>query len=248
MEATSWYRDKNEEKEEKEKDNLTDKDNDLKVSFDFKEWGFKCPKIINPETKSAKGNWRKGATAKKKREKERLAELLDGEKVIEKDRKIQGVIFLQHTEHSKLAHNIREKLKVLESVGTFKIKIVERTGSTLVDTLHKSNAWADQDCLREDCRICTSTIKGVKKGSCRRRNVTYETFCITCQKQEQEKLHKEVQENSDRMSAVVDDDPIEYLCELFNDNLENSLVARFEKSTSNRYKLNSSSADENRLE
>ena len=158
------------------------------------------------------------------------------------------MIFLQHTEHSKLAHNIREKLRVLESVGSFKIKIVERTGSTLVDTLHKSNAWADQDCLREDCRICTSTIKGVKKGSCRRRNVTYETFCITCQKQEQEKLLKEVQENSDRMSTVVDDDPIEYLCELFNDNLENSLVARFEKSTSNRYKLNSSSADENRLE
>ena len=73
-------------------------------------------------------------------------------------------------------------MKILESVGSCKIKIVERTGSTLVNTLHKSNNWADNDCLRDDCVICTSTVKGVKKGSCRRCNVTYETFCITCRK------------------------------------------------------------------
>ena len=68
------------------------------------------------------------------------------------------------------------------------MKIVERTGSTLVDTLNKNNAWADVDCLRDDCIVCTSDIKGVKKGSCRKRNTNYETFFVTCQKSEQNSL------------------------------------------------------------
>ena len=57
------------------------------------------------------------------------------------------MIYVQHTSHSKLARQIREKLKTLENVGAFKIKIIERTGNTLVDILHKSNAWNNQDCF-----------------------------------------------------------------------------------------------------
>ena len=105
--------------------------------------------------------------------------------------------YIQHTEHSRLAKNICEKLKVLEALGSFKMEIVERTGNTLVDTLHKSNAWADMDCMREDCIICNSDIKGGKKGSCRRRNATYETFCLTCQKKEQERLFNDILDPKD---------------------------------------------------
>ena len=102
---------------------------------------------------------------------EKLKEILgEREALVDKSKeKIQGVIFIQHTDHSRLAQNIREKLRTLEALGTFKIKIVERTGIKLVDALHKSNAWADLDCLRDDCFICTSDIKGEKKGSCRKR-------------------------------------------------------------------------------
>ena len=93
---------------------------------------------VDPGRNSAVGNWRKGTKMKGKREKERLAELLDdGERLVESDKKIQGVFFIQHTKHSTLAQNIREKLRVLEFVESFKIKIVERTGNTLVDTLHR---------------------------------------------------------------------------------------------------------------
>ena len=35
--------------------------------------------------------------------------------------------------------------------------------------------------------ICNTPGDDVKKGSCRRRNVTYETYCITCEKREREK-------------------------------------------------------------
>ena len=69
---------------------------------------------------------------------ERLKEIIEeGDKVDNRGKdKIQSVIFIQHTLHSKLAQNIREKLKVIETVGQFKFKTVERTGNTLVDSRH----------------------------------------------------------------------------------------------------------------
>ena len=94
--------------------------------------------------------------------------------------KIQAVIFVQHTEFSKMAKRMREKLDKLEKLGSIKIKLVERAGDKLVDVLHKSNAWSEADCEREDCLICST--EGSRKGSCRRRNVLYETFCKLCPK------------------------------------------------------------------
>ena len=105
-------------------------------------------------------------------------------------RKIESVIFVQHTEFSKLAKRMRERLENFEKLGTIKIKIVERAGEKLVDALHKSNAWNEMDCNRPDCLICKT--EGSKKGSCRRRNVLYETFCKTCEDIEKEIVEKEI--------------------------------------------------------
>ena len=44
-----------------------------------------------------------------------------------------------------MAKRMREKLEILEKLGTMKIKIVERAGEKLVDMLHKSNAWSEMD-------------------------------------------------------------------------------------------------------
>ena len=92
-----------------------------------------------------------------------------------------GVFFVQHTLHSKLAKNIRERLsKLEESSGRLKIKIVERSGLKLTDLLHKSNAWSSRDCMREDCLMCKTAENECDKGKCYRRNIMYETFCIIC--------------------------------------------------------------------
>ena len=77
-----------------------------------------------------------------------------------------------------------KKLDSLEKLGKFKVKLVERAGNNIVDILHKSNAWSDLDCEREDCLICNT--QNSKKGSCRRRNILYETYCITCQRKHEE--------------------------------------------------------------
>ena len=92
---------------------------------------------------------------------------------------------------------MRKKMESFEKLGKFKIKIVERTGNKLVDVLHKSNAWSLMDCERSDCLICSTDSS--KKGSCRTRNVLYETFCITCKREEEERERQRGGEVDDAM-------------------------------------------------
>ena len=111
----------------------------------------------------------------------------------EEKKKIQAVIFVYHTQFSELAKRMRKKMENLEKLGKFKVKIVERTGNKVVDILHKSNAWSLMDCERKDCLIC-NTEKS-KKGSCKSRNILYETFCLTCKMEGEEKNIDDVTEN-----------------------------------------------------
>ena len=91
---------------------------------------------------------------------------------IDGDTKIMSVLFVPHTEKSTLAKRMRAKLANIEKIGKLKVKIVERAGEKIVDLLHRSDAWSNRDCDREDCLICESTPEDGKKGFCRRRNVT----------------------------------------------------------------------------
>ena len=102
----------------------------------------------------------------------------------DRDTKIQAVMFIQHTPYSEMAKRMRKKLESLEKLGQFKIKLVERAGNKVVDVLHKSDAWSMMDCEREDCLICKTETS--RKGTCRRRNILYETFCITCKDENKE--------------------------------------------------------------
>ena len=120
--------------------------------------------------------------------------------------KYVSVLFTPHTEFSTLAKRWRKKLEVLENVSNIKIKVVERTGSKLTDILHKSNPCDDNYCNREDCLICNTTLLEHKKGLCKKRNVIYETYCITCHKNEMyesERLELEKLIGSDKKSLKV---------------------------------------------
>ena len=113
-----------------------------------------------------------------------------------------SVLFVQHTPGSELAKRIREKLESLEKVGTLKFKVLEKTGSKLEEILHKSDAWNDRDCGREDCLLCSSASEDDKKGVCKRRYVVYETYCITCYEREKGKkdereLYNQISHNKD---------------------------------------------------
>ena len=192
LEVNSWYKDK-----------VVVEDDDLHKEKDRFLWEDK-PDSMPKALGSSVGNWRKGAEARKRRLEELKEVIEDGKGILETAKnKVQGVVFVQHTEYSRLAQNIREKLKLLKVLGSFKIKLVERTGDTLVDLLHKSNSWANEDCLRDDCLVCKLTQYGSKKGSCRKRNITYETFCITCERDKEKE--KESLQNSDQIRSPKSD-------------------------------------------
>ena len=82
-------------------------------------------------------------------------------------------------------------LELYEMFSNLKIRVVEKTGERIVDTLHKSNPWDNNKCERKDCRICEGPEEKMW-GRCKHRNVVYETQCMICLKEgEKEKIEKE---------------------------------------------------------
>ena len=63
----------------------------------------------------------------------------------------------------------------LENRG-IKIKVVEKTGTTLKKVLQKSNPFKQQRCGRENCLVC----KQAKRGPCNAHGVTYKIECQGC--------------------------------------------------------------------
>ena len=140
LEASTWFKEKEKESyEKKERESIENNQDEERECFkennkSWKEWRKFKRKGGNRVIKNIRDIYRK-----------------ESQKEKEKEKKIEGVMFIQHTQHSELARNIRERLKVIEKIGMLKIKIVECTGDKLVDLLHKSNAWGDEDCQRPDC-------------------------------------------------------------------------------------------------
>ena len=105
--------------------------------------------------------------------------------------KIKSVMFVPFTPGSQLAKNLRVNEEHLSKVSNNKIKIVERTGTKLVDLLTRSNPWKGADCERENCLICFTKQRTEKNKTqdCHQRNIVYETRCLTCQEKEQDKIN-----------------------------------------------------------
>ena len=70
----------------------------------------------------------------------------------------------------------------MEAMTGYRLKIVERGGTKLVDILHKANPWAGRDCKRKRCLMCTSRTEEGRKDEqdCKKRKLAYETSCRTC--------------------------------------------------------------------
>ena len=183
LEATTWYK-------------------DLKITEDTEE-----DKMITDFFKSTDGSWKEfrkkdkmGNNDHRKRKRKQQEKMKENK---EENTKIQAVFFVAHTPYSEMAKRMRMKMENLEKLGKFKVKIVERAGNKVVDVLHKSNAWSLMDCERDDCLICST--ESSKKGSCRQRNILYETFCITCKKKGEEK-EKNGYENLEKSNQTLNID------------------------------------------
>ncbi|KAL9971251.1 hypothetical protein ACROYT_G023757 [Oculina patagonica] len=84
----------------------------------------------------------------------------------------EAVIFVPARPGSQLQ---KEYQREIRDQG-YRIKVVEKTGTTLKGVLQKSDPFKRQRCGREDCLVC----KQAGKGPCNAHGVTYEIECQGC--------------------------------------------------------------------
>ena len=96
------------------------------------------------------------------------------------------VLFVPQTPGGELARRLRAAENELSALGCGKVKIVEKGGRTLRQTLVRSNPWDGGLCGRKDCLPCKN---GEENSRCSKRNIVYETQCQECKKNGKKKVY-----------------------------------------------------------
>ena len=140
------------------------------------------------------GERRGGGRKKIKKERINKQRMDDGNKV-------KAVMFVPYTTNSELAKQLREAEEKLLNLTGYKLKIVERAGTKLEDMLPKSNPWQGKDCGRELCLLCeTKQITEENQNQdCSKRSVVYEMWCMSCYKEDEDKIKMKYSDNPEKM-------------------------------------------------
>ena len=83
----------------------------------------------------------------------------------------KSVLFVENTEEGEFMSRMKELMKRLSPSLGFKIKIVERNGSSLRSKFPLSNLWEGTKCGRQDCTTCNQG--GEKLLPCTKTSVLY---------------------------------------------------------------------------
>jgi len=81
-------------------------------------------------------------------------------------------MFVPTTPGSKLKKALQEEV----NKTTIKVKVVEKSGTSLTSLLQRSNPARERNCQRENCLLCTSN----GKGDCTKNEIVYEIECEGC--------------------------------------------------------------------
>ena len=82
-------------------------------------------------------------------------------------------IFIAATPNGELKKKLQKKI----DESDLKIRVVEKTGSTMLRTLQKASITEERQCPDSECMVC---LTSKKKGLCRKEGVTYEIRCEEC--------------------------------------------------------------------
>ena len=89
----------------------------------------------------------------------------------------KAVIFVTATPSSELAEKINNRLKE----SRIPIKVAEKSGQKLSQTLVRTNPHQPDQCDREDCLVCSSRDTSSKgKANCHKEGVVYSMECQGC--------------------------------------------------------------------
>ena len=91
----------------------------------------------------------------------------------------RSVIFVEQTPGGELAAKLRELFMRLEPTVGFYIKVVEKTGRSLMSQFPLTNLWDGVPCGREeDCVTCYQGAEVIP--NCTRQSILYENVCAVC--------------------------------------------------------------------
>ena len=91
---------------------------------------------------------------------------------------VVSIMFVPHTPQSQLHRKLKKVEAKISDLTGDKIQHVERAGTKLRFLLVTSDPWSNVKCGREKCLVCSNPYN--KDFSCRKRNVSYKTYCLKC--------------------------------------------------------------------
>ena len=92
-----------------------------------------------------------------------------------------SVMFTPFTPQSQLLYKLKQVENKVSSLTGDKIQHVERAGTKLRFLLVSPDPWRNVKCSNNKCLICTNPLNN--DFSCRKRNVSYKTYCLKCAKE-----------------------------------------------------------------
>jgi hypothetical protein len=84
----------------------------------------------------------------------------------------ESVMFVDSTPKGELARKCRDLIKE----GDFRIRVVEKSGTSIKDKLTKSNPFPKKSCIEGTCNVCSTT----NKVNCKIRDTVYKISCKVC--------------------------------------------------------------------
>ena len=117
---------------------------------------------------------------------------------------VKAVLFVPYTVGSILAKKMRDAENTMQEMTGYRLKIVERAGTKLEDVLTKADPWQGQECGREKCLLSLTKQRTGKQSTqdCTRRNLVYESWCITCQEKDMKQTPEQADGNKNKMNKL----------------------------------------------
>ena len=96
------------------------------------------------------------------------------------------VLFVNQTPNGALAKSLQKVESELSKLTNEKVKIVERSGTSVKQIFHKSNPWSGGNCGRKECLPC---MNGDGSQNCFDKNVVYQISCLNCSEKKEAALY-----------------------------------------------------------
>ena len=123
--------------------------------------------------------------------------MLRGRVAGQEDRRVRKKTDIPQTPMGVLARDTKEVLQCMEHQTKFRVKVMERAGTSLQNLLSQTSIWKGLPCGRTEC--VPYTQGGEEIPPCTKSNVVYENICVTCNPHATEKGDLETDQPSFRI-------------------------------------------------